>query len=605
MSQPLSFLSLVFLLNTFASFLLSTPLSAQTMPPAGPFGGTVNAIVANGEMLFAGTETGDVFASSSSGGPWRATAVGNNHLEILSLAADGATLYAGTRNGGIFRTSDNGKTWKQLIPPREVIGKNITALQMIGKTLFVGTDIEGLFVLEGNTLSPRNTGLTSTSIQSIMANGGTLYVATGNGPARSTDGGNTWQMILNDLPEFNWGHTVIMANGTLFTAGSKGVFTSTNGGDSWNGFIQAVLGDGYCELWQTGKLMIAELRQSGAWTSSNGGTTWDRIPNAPSDITNVATHRGELVAAAITGIHRSSNNGKDWTDAMEGLTATAINAIAATSATTAVAATDNGVYAIVDKPGGGGKQWERLSAGPDRWVKSVANHNGAIFAGMTYGGIQRTTDNGKSWFPLEGGFPEGKQISQLVSVGERLYAVTWGGLFATTNNGDTWTNIPIGEHTDGVMTALLANGDTLWAAISGKGIFASTDGGKRWQPQTKGLPEEADINQFAWQGNTLHAIVRTFPSFGQFVDQLYSFNRASKSWRKTPGGPAKTEEITCLISAGERLVVGTNNGLFSSPIPGKPFAPVKSDIASARCGVAVGNALWLGTSWSGVKGIEF
>ncbi|KXK53774.1 MAG: 5'-nucleotidase, partial [Chlorobi bacterium OLB7] len=101
------------------------------------------------------------------------------------------TVYAGTRNGGIFRTTDNGKTWKQLIPPREVIGKNITALQMVGKTLFVGTDIEGLFVLEGSTLSPRNKGLTSTSIQSIMASGGTLYAATGNGPARSNDGGNT------------------------------------------------------------------------------------------------------------------------------------------------------------------------------------------------------------------------------------------------------------------------------------------------------------------------------------------------------------------------------------------------------------------------------
>lgn len=590
-------LVLVLLLPTL---LLPTSASSQVMPAAGPFGGKVNAIISNGEFLFAATETGDVYVSKDNGARWQATTIGNNHLEVLSLAADGTTMYAGTRNGGIFRTSDNGASWKQLIPPREVIGKNITALKMIGKQLFVGTDIEGLMVLQGDQLIPRNEGLISTSIQSILADGTSIYVATGDGPARSRDGGKTWQMILNDLPELNWGHTVIVANGKLFTAGSKGAFTSTDGGDSWNGFIQAQIGEGYCEMWQSGGVMIAELRQSGAWISSDAGTTWKQMNNAPADIIDLTTHRGQLVAAAATGIYRSSDKGQTWQPLMNGVTATAVNDLVEFGEMV-FAATENGVYSTAK----GDARWQRLPAGPDRWVRSIGKHNGAIYAGMNYGGIQRTTDNGASWVPLSGGFPEEKQVSQLVSDGRKLYAVTWGGLFVTADDGETWQNIPIGEEASTVMTALIVNGDTLWAAISGEGIFTSTDAGARWKRMTKGLPEGADINQLAWSGKTLHAIVRTFPSFGRFSDQLYSFNQATTSWRKAPGGPAKGEELLCLISAGSQLVVATSNGLYSSSTPGKPFKAIKSDVASGRCGILVGDGVWIGTSWGGVRGVRF
>lgn len=607
-------------------FVFVAPLTAQNFPPPGPFGGKINAIVSNGDALFAGTETGDVYVTTKTGNTWYRTGINrtktkvqlleiddkgnvvfapttdisNNHLEILSLTANGKTVYAGTRNGGIYHTTDGYSSWKQIIPPREVIGKNITALRMIGKELFVGTDIEGLLVLQGDKLLPRNDGLTSTSIEHIMADGNTVYVATGDGPARSTNGGKTWEMILNNLPELNWGHTVLSAGGTLFTAGSKGVFTSTNGGDSWNGFIQAELGEGYCELWQSGGLLIAELRESGAWISANAGMTWKRMPNAPADILDITTHNGSLVAAATTGIYHSNDQGQTWQAWMNGVTATAVNDLVELGEMV-FAATDNGVYATPK----GDTRWQRLPAGPERWVRSLGKHNGAVYAGMSYGGIQRTTDNGASWIPLSGGFPEDKQVSQLVSDRQKCYAVTWGGLFVTTNDGESWENIPVGDRADGVMTALLANGDTLWAGVSGEGIFNSTDAGASWQQVTKGLPEGADINQLAWQGKTLYAVVRTFPSFGRFTDRLYSYIASSKSWRATPGIPPKGAEITALISAANQLVVATNQGLYSSSIPGKPFKLVKPDIVSARCGISVGNSIWFGTSWSGVWGMQF
>lgn len=602
MTKLQSQLLLALLLPTvwLSALLHPTSVSAQVTPAPGPFGGKVNAIVSTGEFLFAATETGDVYVSKDNGGRWQATNVGNNHLEVLSLAADGTTVYAGTRNGGIFRTSDNGAAWKQLIAPREVIGKNITALRMIGKQLFVGTDIEGLMLLQGGELIPRSEGLISTSVQFIMAQGNAIYVATGDGPARSTDGGETWQMILNDLPELNWSHTVITANGKLFTAGSKGIFTSTDKGNSWNGFIQAQIGEGYCELWQSGGMLVAELRQSGAWISSDDGATWKQMENAPADILDITTHRGALVAAAATGIYRSNDKGQTWQPQMNGVTATAVNGLVEFGEMV-FAATENGVYGTAK----GETRWQRFPAGPDRWVHSLEKHNGALYAGMNYGGIQRTTDNGASWVPLSGGYPEEKQVSQLVSDGSRLYAATWGGLFATTDGGETWQNIPIGANTDGVMTTLVASGDTLWAAISGEGIFTSTDAGASWKRMTKGLPAGADINQLAWQGETLHAIVRTFPSFGLFVDRLYSYNPATKSWRATPGGPANVAEITALISATNQLVVATSQGLYSSATPGKPFKLMKSGIASARCGVLVGDSIWFGTSWSGVQGVRF
>ena len=67
----------------------------------------------NGENMFAGTITGDVYLSTDSGAIWTLENIGllnGNNLVIQCLAVAGANVIAGTNNG-LFISTDNGTTW--------------------------------------------------------------------------------------------------------------------------------------------------------------------------------------------------------------------------------------------------------------------------------------------------------------------------------------------------------------------------------------------------------------------------------------------------------------------------------------------------------------
>jgi hypothetical protein len=98
----------------------------------------VNALVVNGNYLYAGTFNG-VFLSTNTGNSWTAVNTGLTDTYILSLAVNGGNLYAGTYNG-VFRSTNKGLSW-----------------------------------------TPVNTGLTNITIQSLAVSGSNLYAGTGGG----------------------------------------------------------------------------------------------------------------------------------------------------------------------------------------------------------------------------------------------------------------------------------------------------------------------------------------------------------------------------------------------------------------------------------------
>jgi photosystem II stability/assembly factor-like uncharacterized protein len=161
-------------------------------------------------------------------------------------------------------------------------------------------------------------------------------------------------------------------------------------------------------------------------------------------------------------------------------------------------------------------------------------------------GIYKSTDGGKTWKHL--GLAASEHLAKIVidpRNSDVVYVAAQGplwapggdrGLYKTTDGGKTWAAVLTVSENTGVTDVVLdpRNPDVLYAAsyqrrrnvgvLVGGGpesaIFKSTDGGKKWQMLTKGLPE-ADTGRIALgispqQPDVVYALVTAAGQQGGF-----------------------------------------------------------------------------------------
>jgi Secretion system C-terminal sorting domain len=70
---------------------------------------SVNALIADGTNLFAGTSNG-VYISTNNGGLWTIASTGLPTSPVYSLAVNGSNIFAAT-DSGVYKSANNGNQW--------------------------------------------------------------------------------------------------------------------------------------------------------------------------------------------------------------------------------------------------------------------------------------------------------------------------------------------------------------------------------------------------------------------------------------------------------------------------------------------------------------
>ncbi|MDA1192134.1 MAG: hypothetical protein O3A46_10695, partial [Candidatus Poribacteria bacterium] len=98
-----------------ASVLVSYAASALTWEmTTGPYGGTVYCLwQAENGVVYAGTDSGELYRSESRGESWSYMATVSDR-SILSMAIKNNVFYIGTDGAGVWRSLDEGKTWEEM-----------------------------------------------------------------------------------------------------------------------------------------------------------------------------------------------------------------------------------------------------------------------------------------------------------------------------------------------------------------------------------------------------------------------------------------------------------------------------------------------------------
>lgn len=131
------------------------------------------------------------------------------------------------------------------------------------------------------------------------------------------------------------------------------------------------------------------------------------------------------------------------------------------------------------------QQWVQTSGPEGGNVHAVVLSGAYLFAGLSPGGVYRSSDMGGNWIHSSTGFVAGDDnVQALYSYNNNVYAGTKSWLYSSTDNGNNWSRIPgfMGSE----VTDIKSSGIYLYAATYG-GVSVSSDNGITWSLNNNGL----------------------------------------------------------------------------------------------------------------------
>lgn len=363
----------------------------------------------NGNLYSAFFGSG-VYVSSNNGASWSAANYNltGSLLNLRCVYVFNNTLYVSC-NGGIFTLGNN--TWNSVsngLPTEypyfywltSLPGKLITCTY--AKAVYVTTD-------NGVSWSQKISGLAASSLnfKKVINIGTALYAATGNnGICKSTDNGINWIPSNNNNPLHC--NNIAYIDNKIFLQSDSGVYSSTNLGTTWNALNTGLMGNDlkvFCMMKSGTTYFIGGY--NGILKSSDNGQSW--MPSSfysnQKYVTALNQLNGILWAGLSTGsptLMKSSDGGNTW-----------INAPYYTSFSPEVfdifiegndmyLGTGHGVHRTTNN----GLNWTMLNdgLGSDPYVSSIIRVGTNLFCTQMFGGrgLFRSHNNGANWVDVTG-----------------------------------------------------------------------------------------------------------------------------------------------------------------------------------------------------------
>jgi photosystem II stability/assembly factor-like uncharacterized protein len=518
--------SLVFsqklLLLSSLCILLTGTACGQWTQTNGPYGGGVYCLKADGNRLWAGTNS-DLFFSDNGGISWQPSDLGAyRKLEVYDLLLSGDTLFCAT-GSGVFRSFNRGKSWEPASTGLSAY-PSVTAIARKGDRLFVGLNTGHIFFSDNygsawqKSPDSQPFGVNNAGIRSIVVLGGRVFIsrrAPGlpslSGVLVSLDDGLTWQPADTGLPSGD-GFELLVHQGRLYAGSSnKGVFQSWDEGLTWHPYNDGLTNFGVYGIASAGEFLMIST-YTGIFKFVN--STWMLIASGLTSGSGALAYFDDKIFVGANGVSVIPDFwGGPWYDSSNGMIATNITELDAL-------------------PGAG------------LWASR--------------GGYQ-TYNQGEHWH--KGNLPAG--LRTVDRTADYVFATTYELLLRSPDGGNTW------EVVDSLRghypSRFVADGPlVLGFGIQDSVVFLSNDLGKTWSRPVLFPGKKLDCDAAAVDGENIY--------LSAFLGSFWVSRDAGQTWDTIPGAPAN---LRSMLAEGPEILAGSYDGLFASHDAGLTWEEVQ------------------------------
>jgi photosystem II stability/assembly factor-like uncharacterized protein len=227
------------------------------------------------------------------------------------------------------------------------------------------------------------------------------------------------------------------------------------------GMVNAISGNGMD--------VFAASNESGVYHSPFNGVFWNHASTGMptgTQVLSVAVSGNAILAATLTYMYRSTDNGQTWTQTALNAATNGFRHVALMDTVLFTGTYSNGIYKSVDH----GLTWTYSGSGVPHqcYVRAFTKNGNDMYAATWNGGVFKSINNGSSWTSSNNGIPSMVSIS-LANSGSYIYAGTLNGAYVSSNNGASWSGFNNGLP-NSYVNALLVKGNYLYAGTTA-GVF--------------------------------------------------------------------------------------------------------------------------------------
>ncbi|MEJ2615231.1 MAG: hypothetical protein P8Z35_09740, partial [Ignavibacteriaceae bacterium] len=197
-------------------------------------------------------------------------------------------------------------------------------------------------------------------------------------------------------------------------------------------------------------------------------------------------------------------------------------------------------------------QWTQTKGPLGGQATNIYDNGTIVYANISGSGIYKSTDNGASWFKIEG-FDFLTYCQTLAGKGNELFVFNGSHeIYHSTDGGDTWSQISDTTITNQYVYSFLINGQNVYAPTS-TGLYRSMDDGTSWS-RVKDTLTVGDLRFIKSDS--------TFLFLGNSKGQLLRSSDNGDSWKLLKNGANGL--TTYSITTDGTTLIATNSSTNSS-----------------------------------------
>lgn len=167
----------------------------------------------------------------------------------------------------------------------------------------------------------------------------------------------------------------------------------------------------------------------------------------------------------------------------------------------------------------------------------------------TVNGVFRSTDNGNTWFSINGDLSESDIVMDVHSTGNNLVAIMIAGNILRFKKNDLqWEQVDFPEQF-GYVQSVYDDNDGMYVGGYDQGIFHSANGRNGFAPMNRGF-DEVSVNAFINFGSTLYAATN---------NGIYASSNNGENWYMS--GKQGTRFQDCIVHKGT-LLMASSDGIY-------------------------------------------